>query len=410
MQDIILTTEHASEFVSVNEERFSRATDAETIQAAIDEAVRTGKGVVIPRFNASKNRAEWRIGRAIVLQSGTRLVLDNAMLVQETGAYDYMFTNAPGAEDIFVAGEGFSTLSGGQENRLKETTAGRFGLPGVIKNVMIYLTGAKRVTMENLRIEHQRYHAVVADGVEELTVRNLDFFAYPHLPNMGGILLRNGTRHVVIDGVTGRTGDDTVSIRGVEKLAGSGNDIADVTIRNILADPARAALVRLETAGGQKIRDVRIDTVMDGSRFYEKKRSGAVLAFYSESARPKKPAEIGDLSCVTAKNLYSRSERAVAIDGPVTDSVIRHLMTFGDNIYAVGTRKAGPITSENVVIDRVLYGAGSEPNNSKSFISLQARGAKPVLLDSVTGVMVEHVFLQDEECAEGKPDERRTVG
>ena len=406
MKNTNLTIHNSASFVSASEERFFRKTDAETIQAAIDEAVKTGSTVLIPRFNAAKNRTEWRIDKAVVLRSGTRLVIDNARLVQETGTYDHMFTNAPGAEDVAVVGEGFSTLSGGQENRLKESTAGKFGLPDVVKNVMIYLSGAKRVTLENLRIEHQRYHAVVADGTEDLTVRNLDFFAYPHLPNMGGILLKNGTKRVTIDGVTGRTGDDTVSIRGVENQAGGGGVISGVSIRNVLADPARAALVRIETAGGVKIRDVRIDTVMDASRFYEKKRSGAALAFYSEGARPKVPAESGDLSGVTVKNLYSRSERAIAIDGPVDDAKICQLMTFGDNIYAVASRKKGPVELKNVVIERVFYGAGSEPNNSKSFISLQARGAKPMLLDTVSGITAERVLLQDEEY----DGERRNLG
>ncbi len=368
--------------VSVNEDRFRRESDAETVQAAIDEARGTGATLILPRFNASKNRNEWRIDRSVVLRTGTRLLLDNAFLIQETGCYDHMFTNEPGAENIVLSGEGFVTLSGGQENRLREKTANRCGLPDVIKNVMIYLSGAKHVTIQNLRIEHQRYHAVVADSVEDLTVRNVDFFAYPHVPNMGGIVLRNRTERVRIENVTGRTGDDVILLRG-----GS-----DIEIRNVLADPARASLVRIKAESGEKTQGIRIDTLMDGSRFYEKKRSGSVLAF----SRQEGTAASG-ISDVRAENLYSRSERAIAVDSAFSDTEIRNLMTFGDNIYAVASRSKEPVECRDAVIEGVYYGAGSLPNNSGSFISLQARGAKPLVLENVRGLEVSGVCLPEEE-------------
>lgn len=387
MQDDLKNLTVEGPFVSVNEDRFRRESDAETIQAAIDEARGSDATVVLPRFNAAKNRSEWRIGRAIVLRTGTRLLLDNAFLVQETGSYDHLFTNEPGAENIVLFGEGFATLSGGQENRLREKTANRYGLPDVMKNVMIYLSGAKHVTLQNLRIEHQRYHAVAADLVEDLTIRNIDFFAYPHLPNMGGIVLRNQTKRVRIENVTGRTGDDVILLR-------DGNEIG---IRNVLADPARASLVRIEPESGRKVGGVRIDTLMDGSRFYEKKRSGAVLAFYRENGRAEGGTKASGISDVQAGNLYSRSERAIAVDGAFSDTKIRNLMTFGDNIYAVASRAKEPVECRNAAIEGVFYGAGSLPNNSGSFISLQARGAKPLVLENVRGLEVTGVLFPDEE-------------
>lgn len=384
--------------LSANEERFRKETDALTIQAALDEAASSGVPVTVPRFNVHRGTAEWRIDRAIVLHSGSDLILDNALLIQETGSYDHIFTNEPGAKGIRISGEGFATLSGGRENRLRERTAGRYGLPDVIKNVMIYLRDARSVVLTNLRIEHQRYHAIAVDASEDVVMRKIDFFAYPHLPNMGGILLRNGTKNVLVDTVTGRTGDDTVTLRATKALppsSGAENvEVENVTIRNILADPARASLVRIESDGGRKIRNVRLDTIMDASRFYEKKRSGSVLAFHSENARP---AGISDVSDIRAENLYSRSERAVAVNGPFSDALIRNLMTFGDNIYAVKSA-TGEIALKDVVFDGIFYGAGSKPNNATSFISLQARSAKPADLGNVTGYEVKRLFSLSEEA------------
>ena len=72
-------------------------------------------------------------------------------------------------------------------------------------------------------------------------------------------------------------------------------------------------------------------------------------------------------------------------------------MTFGDNIYAVASRSKEPVECRNAIIEGVYYGAGSLPNNSGSFISLQARGARPLVLENVRGLEVSGVCLPGEE-------------
>ena len=378
------------ECVRASEERFLGLSDAMTVQAAVDYAAGQGGGtVVIPRLNARTGKPEWRFDRAVILKSAVKVVLENAFVVQEPDAFSPLFTAEAGARNAALLGEGNALLSGGGKSRLKVTTSGLYGMPKIEHNVLLNFRGVSGLSVRNLEFEEFHWFAILLEGVSSGTLENLRFQSYPRVPEEGGILIRSGCKNLRIENLTGRTGHHTV------ELSAEHGPIEDVRIRNLMTDPARGSLVMLCTGEGGTIRNVSIDRAVDSSDFYEKQRSGSVLAFGKPGQDSGREARIFG---ITAENLYSRSVNAVELNEPVSGLRVQNLMTFGDNIYAVGSKSTGPILLSDAVIDGICYGAGSEPNNSASFISRYAKGAKPVQAENVSGLKVRRLLTQEEEA------------
>ena len=315
--------------------------------------------------------------------------MDNASVFQEADAFSPLFSAEPGAEEIALLGEGNALLSGGGKSRLKVTTSGLYGMPDIRNNVLLSFQNVSGLSVRNLEFEEFHWFAVLLEDAESVTLENLRFQSWPRVPEEGGILIKSGCRNVRIENLTGRTGHHTV------ELFSENGPIENVRLRNLMTDPARGSVVLLDTEKRGTIRDVSIDGVVDSSDFYEKQRSGSVLAFGKPGQESGREARIFG---ITAENLYSRSVNAVELNEPVSGLRVQNLMTFGDNIYAVGSKSTGPILLSDAVIDGICYGAGSEPNNSASFISRYAKGAKPVQAENVSGLKVRRLLTQEEEA------------
>lgn len=163
-----------------NAVEFFGRTDAETIQNAVNKAAAEAeKTVVIPRYNARTKSNLWNIEKAISIPSGVTVILDNCKLVQGLGCYDNMFTAEKGTEDIAIIGEGNTCLSGGEPNRLQPSTQGKFGLPTIDRNAMLYFNGVKGLTIRNLHIEEQRWAAINLIHSENVEISHIDYFNIP---------------------------------------------------------------------------------------------------------------------------------------------------------------------------------------------------------------------------------------
>ncbi len=373
--------------VNAAETRFLRLDDSGTIQAAVDCLGPEGGTVVIPRWNARTGKAEWRFDRPVVLKSHATILLDNALIVQETDSFAHLFEAEEGAEKIALIGEGNACLSGGKTSRLRITTEGKFGLPAIESVSMCVFRKVSELRIENLEILDPHWFAFLLEDAKKVSVKNLRFNSYPVVPEEGGVLVHGGCQDISIENLTGRTGFDTIHVFSDHR------EISKLYARNILTDPARGSLVTVRTEEDGKVHDVDLSVLMDSSDFYEKARSGSCLAF----GRFECPGAGSDsISRVNARDLYSRAVNAVELLQPFSETRIENLMTFGDNIYAVGTRSKKAFLVENVAFDHIYYGAGSEPNNASSFISRFAKGAKPVSTMDVSGYTVEHLYTQEE--------------
>lgn len=383
-----------------NTPEFFAECDSDTIQNAIDAALASGiRELTIPRYNARRDAMQWRISKAIRLPENFTLILDNCYLVQETGVYDNMFTNSGAFTDftlqgeqknISVIGKGNVCLDGGEHNRLLEKTSGRFGMPRVWKNTMFLWHNVSGLRVENLHIENQRWWAITHVCCRNVTVKNINFDAIPHVPNMDGIDLRIGCNHFDIQNITGRTGDDVIAmsaISGTEygwKVEGKDTDIHHVKIRNVLGDPFIHLVVRFLNHDGNRIYDVDVDTVMDVSDYTTKKRPHATIdmgcALYSKI----RPSLLGETSAIRVRNVTSRGETAVRLNHQLTDAVFTNIKTYGDNIYAIGTQGKGG-HMEGVQFEDVYYGSTQQEIFVSTPLPPEKYHGAAVSLTDVTG-------------------------
>lgn len=367
------------EFISPNEEQYFGETDSITIQNAISAAERSGcRKIVIPRYNARRDACQWRISVSIKVPDNFIIVLDNCYMVMETGVYDHMFTNSLAYDEksrniegeqknITIVGEGNVILDGGVHNRLLEKTALKYGLPAIWKNTMFHWVNVNGLRVENLHIENQRWWAMTHVFCRNVKIKNIDFFAIPHVRNMDGIDLRVGCNNFEIENITGRTGDDVIALtallgRGerMRLVDGKDTDIHDVKIRNVKGDPDRWYVVRLLNHDGNRIYNIDMDTVMDSSDFTTKCRSAGAITVGSPLYYSIRPALPGETSNIAAKNITSRSLTAISFNYTCCDSVFSNIKTFGDNINGIGT---GSTTTNNccdirrVTVEHFWYGA-----------------------------------------------------
>ena len=357
-------------FISCNLESLFGANDSETIQNAIAAAERDGcRGIRIPRYNLRTDSTQWRIGAAIKIPSDFTVILDNCEMVQETGVFDHMFTNSfshispqtlqEEQHDITILGVGNVCLSGGEFNGLFERTSGKYGLPSTRKNTMFLWYNVRNLRVENLHIENQRHWGMTHFFCRNVTLRNIDFFAVPHIPNMDGIDLRVGCHDFTIENVTGRTGDDTVAMTALgqsDQVEGKEPHIHHVRVRNVLSDPFLYLNVRILNQDGNQIHDIDVDTVMDVSEYYTKRKPRAAIGIGAQGnvytkVRHTLPGETRDLQI---RNVYSRGGMAVRLDEYCADTVFQNIKTFNTNVVGISTLGLG-LKLERVVFDGFYY-------------------------------------------------------
>ncbi len=355
-----------------------RSSDSDTIQVAISLAVENGsRTITIPRYNARCDRDEWRISVSIKVPDDFTLILDNCFMVMETGVYDNMITNsrswdketitkAEGEQrNITVIGKGNVILDGGKHNRLLEKTNRKYGLPTVWRNTLLYWLNVSNLHVENIRIQNQRYWSMTHMFCDHVKLKNLDFYAVPHVCNLDGINLRQGCHHFEIENITGRTGDDTVALTALSSLhenewfvEGKSPDIHDVKIRNVKSDSYTCYMLRLLNHDGRKIYNIDVDTLMEASDYATwKRRNGGVVCIGSPLYFKIRQAYEGETSNIVMRNITSRSAIAVTLNHTVQDTLFSNVKVFGDGLVGFGTwtetAEAGKL--HNVTIEHFLY-------------------------------------------------------
>ena len=246
--------------------------------------------------------------------------------------------------------------------RDKRTMLILFGMPVVWCNTMFYWRNVDGLRVEGIHVENQRWWAMTHLYCRNVTLRNIDFGAVPHVPNMDGIDLRTGCHDFLIENITGKTGDDVIAMTALlggfeaaHAVEGETPDIHGVRIRNVLGDPFLHFVVRILNHDGCKIYDIDLDGIFDASDFTSKKRPKCTLGIGSNMYTKLRKAQLGETRDIHARHLTSRGEKAVRIDNVCSDSVFEDVKTFGDNEVGIG-RLEGPCHLENVVLKDFCYG------------------------------------------------------
>ncbi len=355
-------------FAAVTPNEFKEGSDSDRIEAAITQAVTTGeRSLEIPRLNAKSGQPLWLIERAILLPSDFTLVLRDCLVRLAPGTRDNLIRNAgsakepmEGNENIRILGFGNAVLSGG--------LAAHFDPPGDKsgwRTIGVLLCEVRHFTIEGLTLEETQAWAVsVENGCAYGRIANLDFKNSNKYPNQDGVDIRKGCHDILIENITGVTGDDAVALTGLRNEKAKDNpgvrgmqvggnaprpddDIYNITIRNVRAKVAGGHhIVRLLNQDGIRLYNIFISDVMDASGPNDPRVQAGVkigdLRYWSMSQ-----CQLGDTYNIFVDNVLTRGKTGVRIQGPLKNAVLRNIVGYGGCTNLV--EKTAP--TENVLID-----------------------------------------------------------
>ena len=343
--------------------------DSASIQNAVDLAKKEGiNKVVIPRMNMRTGTDEWIITETVKLPSEMTVVLDNCFMQMADDVVGGFFKSENLFTDwgtdpekrmhgIHLVGVGNATLDGGLPTALNEGTQEEMGIP-VRLNSPIFFMNVEDFSVENLRILHQRYWGMRFQFCSRGVIRNIFFDVCRDRRNQDGINLRNGCHDILIENVSGQTGDDMIALSAIDRkssgifekydliVKGESWDIHDVTVRNVSGAAILHPLVTLRNHNGAKIYNIHIENLKDTAQTqpaYEEgnpwphydlggytygKRFGLVLI--GSNTYYETPAEHGDTYNVTVKDLYCiYSSAAVVLGSTVKNLTVSNVLASG---------------------------------------------------------------------------------
>lgn len=352
---------------AVTPNAFNQGSDSDRIEAAITKAIETGeRSVEIPRMNAKSGQPLWLIERAILLPSDFTLVLRDSLVRLAPGTQDNLIRNAGTSkepmqvnENIHILGIGNAMLSGGTE--------AHFDPPGDKsgwRTIGVLLWGVTHFTIEGFTLEETQAWAVsVENGCAFGRIANLHFKNTNKYPNQDGVDIRKGCHDIMIENITGVTGDDAVALTGLRsdkpsvpgrksmQIGGReprpNDDIYNITIRNVRVKIAGGHhIVRLLNQDGIKLYNIFISDIMDASTPDDKRVAAGVkigdLRYWSMAQ-----CQLGDTFNIFVDNVLTRGRTGVRIQGPLKNAVLRNIVGYDGCTNLV--EKAAP--TENIVVD-----------------------------------------------------------
>ena len=347
------------------------ASDAKCIQNAIDTAAACGsRRVRIPRLNERTGKERWVIDEAIRLPSDIEVLIDDAHLVLADGCFCNMFVAQGGdtaekaLRNITLRGRGEAVLDGGHYNGLSERNSGKDGMPHIVNNTLLLFANAENLVVEDLTLTRQRWWAITNVAVRHARFSRIRFAAelsridengvhhpneWPthyremYVKNADGIDLRVGCSDILIEDISGFTGDDTVALTalgGFERKLGLfpkdlSPDIHDVTVRRVDTETFACAGVRLLNHNGNRLYNVTVEDVTlrhtDGIL-----RSHAAVSIGDKNYAEQLNAP-GDTHHITVKNVRSAAKFGVSLCRYLSDSRIENIEAL-DGQCAVAVR------------------------------------------------------------------------
>lgn len=341
-------------------------TDAESIQNAIAHAKRVGNlRVRIPRENARTGEVRWVIGETVYLPSDIEILFDGAHLVLADGCFCQMFaahggdTAEKALKNITLRGRGNAVLDGGRYNGLCEKNSEKDGHPHITKNTTLLFTNVEGLVVEDLTLARQRWWAITNVAVRHARFSHIRFDAHlsrvdgdgvlhegeipqhyceMYVRNADGIDLRVGCSDILIEDISGFTGDDTVALSalgGFERRFGwlpedLSPDVHDVTVRGVRSETFRCTNVRLLNHNGNKLYNVTVEDIT------ALRRAGMKPAHAAVSVGDKNYAERlnapGETHHITVRGVRSAAKLGVSLCRYLSDSVIEDIEVSDDGV------------------------------------------------------------------------------
>ncbi|MFO7945621.1 MAG: hypothetical protein R6V19_02225 [Armatimonadota bacterium] len=350
--------------------------DVDRINQALQAAAGTGRHVVIPRKNMADDgvRDIWLLDSAILIPADTVLELDNCHLKLTDRCRDNMIRSANcgegigdiepirnvhirGTGDVLLEGADHPRATGDGAKTLGERTYGTdAGVEGETqtgdwRNIGILFAYVEDFSIQNIAMKDSHCWGVSLERCAHGTVRDLDFASsgvkaidgvQETVLNQDGVDLRLGCYDILIDNITGYTGDDLIALTAIpnpDRPAGelqstmvSGaidrgegrDDIRQVTIRNVRGYcQGGHHIVRLLNTSGARMYDIVLDGLTDTSPADMRCRAAVKIG---DEAYGGGVAPVGDTSRIIVNNVISRSEHTIMIGGSLCDSIISNII------------------------------------------------------------------------------------
>ena len=387
------------------------STDSEMIQAAVDEAARYGATVVIPRVNERTEKCLWEIDTAIVLHTGSSIVLENCYMRMKDDCYTNFFINDAQKGkwwkketrnyDISIRGEGNALLDGGKPNDLIENNLNIYdengnyvksvkihGYSNCFVNIGILMQNVERVKVSGIRFINPRYWCMNFEYCSHGHIHDIFFDADGANPNQDGLDIREGCNNFLVENLYGRTGDDMLALTNFghpkKRVGGEDTDmdpdIHDIVARDIRATMShRCDIIRILNRGECKIYNIQISGVQDTTppeiwRPLAAIRIGDVSDYQSRLNR------LGETRNITVRDVVTRARFGCYIANTLCDSYFENIQMFDDGgtgIYFNGCEL------ENVTVDGLCYGTLTSPSREDlNYVSKFHR----VTLESISAV------------------------
>lgn len=345
-----------------------QGSDVERINRAIAAGATSGRPTVIPKNNENgSSRDLWLLDSAILLPANAIVELTDCRIKLSDRCRDNFFRSAnhdtetlipPVLENIHLFGRGHVRLEGADRPRatgdwlktLGEQTYGTdSGIPGENqrgdwRNVGIRFSSVDHFSIENLFIVDSHGWAISCEGCTKGRLRDLNFDSRgtKHIAgrdevilNQDGVDIRRGCRDILIENITGHTGDDLIALTALHSPSGGGVELGearnqDQGIQNILIRNIRGFciaghnIIRLLNSPGMPLRNVLIDGLIDTS--FAPFRSLNAIKIGDASPKYGGSASAEETSGILISNVITRAASSVSVYGALSDYQVQNVI------------------------------------------------------------------------------------
>lgn len=370
-------------FIKPNE---FQGSDASRINQAIAAATERGLIAVIPKINAhapaGQPRDLWLLDEAITLPSDATVELHNATIKLSDKSRDNFFRSAncglginpiEPAKNIHLTGKGHCVLVGADRPRATGDSAKTLGertygtdagkdnesQRGDWRNIGILMANVSDFSIQNITMKDSHCWAVSLEYCTHGQVRDLHFESTGNkvidgqtvrILNQDGLDLRQGCNNILIENITGHTGDDLIALTAIfhqNRIAGNDGStmvsgggtpqdaIHSITIRNVRGHCAGGHhIVRFLNTGTLPMYDIIMDGLIDTS--VAPHRSKAAVKIGDHNTAYGGINALGLTRHFFISNIITRSQYPIFIGGSLCDSVISNVIQHdyaGDPVF-----------------------------------------------------------------------------
>lgn len=220
------------------------------------------------------------------------------------------------------------------------------------RNIGILLAHVENFRIENLFLKDAHAWTISLERCSSGIVRDIEFSAdggkkigdtWQTFLNQDGLDLRQGCHDILIENITGHTGDDLIALTNIVNETqepgspdsimvtqannrGDGvDDIRDIIIRNVRGSAGGHHIVRLLNASGLRIHDVILDGLIDTSTG---KPNKAAVKIGDANPVWGGVTPLGDTYRIVISNVISRARHTVLIGGSLAESSLSDIFKY----------------------------------------------------------------------------------